>query len=103
MTTKKYYGIERLQAEFGPMTVGLFLRAFREADGLSQAQFGKKLKLSRANVCDIEKGRKQISLSRAVHFAKCLGVPDEVMISLAIEDALRAAKLKYSIELKKIG
>ena len=103
MSTKKYYGIESLQAKFGPMTVGLFLRAFREADGLSQAQFGKKLKLSRANVCDIEKGRKQVSLSRAVHFAKCLGVPDELMILLVIRDSLRAAKLKYSVELKKIG
>ena len=61
MNIKNYVGIEALEEKFGPMSVGLFIRSFREADDSSQVDFAKKLKISRANLCDIEKGRKLIS------------------------------------------
>lgn len=35
MSTKNLLGLESLESKFGPMTVGLFLKAFREADGVS--------------------------------------------------------------------
>jgi transcriptional regulator with XRE-family HTH domain len=103
MSTKKFFDIHSLEEKFGPMTVGLFLRAFREADGLSQTEFGKKLKLSRANVCDLEKGRKNIRPERAKQIAKILGVPETVLIQLALQDTLRDAKLNYTVELKKVS
>ena len=58
---RKLVGIESLEKKFGPMTVGLFVRAFRETDDLSQVEFAEQLGLSRANLCDIEKGRKLVS------------------------------------------
>lgn len=85
------------------MTVGLFLLAFRESEGLSQVAFAKKLRLSRANVCDLEKGRKNISPARAVQIAKSLGVPEKVLIQLSIQDALRSAHLNYTVELKTVS
>ena len=102
MTTKpKMYGIEDLEKKYGPMTLGRFLKAFREADELSQTVFAKKLGLSRANLCDLEKGRKQVTPERAAKLAHKLGVPETVLIQLAMQDSLRAAQLRYSVELKR--
>jgi len=103
MSTKKQYGIKSLEAKFGPMTLGVFLRAFRESEELSQTAFAKKLKLSRANLCDIEKGRKNVSPERAMQIAKILGVPETVLIQLSLQDTLRAAHINYTVEIKKVS
>ena len=103
MNIKNYVGIETLEAKFGPMSVGLFIRSFREADNSSQSDFAKRLKISRANLCDIEKGRKLISAERAVRFAKQLKVPETTLIKLALQDLLREAHLHYQIDLKKVS
>ena len=99
MATRKTYGIDSLVKRFGPMTLGMYLLAFREAEELTQARFAKKIGLSPANLCDLEKGRKIASPDRAARLAKKLGVPEIVLIQLAIQDALRAAKLNYTVEL----
>ena len=78
----------------------MFVRAFRESEGLSQIEYARKLELSRANLCDLEKGRKLISPERAAKLAKKIGVPEKVLIQLAIQDSLHTAKLKYTVELK---
>ena len=85
------------------MTVGTFLLAFREADGVSQVEFAKKLKISRANLCDLEKGRKNVSPGRATQIAKALGVPETVLIQLALQDTLRSANLNYVVEIKRVS
>ena len=100
-TKKKMFGIEDLEKEFGVMTLGRFIRAFRKADGFSQTEYAAKLGLSRANLCDLEKGRKPVSPERAAKLAKKLGVPETALIQLAIQDSLRAAKLNYVVEIKK--
>ena len=103
MNIKNYDGIEVLEEKFGPMTVGLFLRALREADEISQDKFSKKLKISKANLCDIEKLRKLVSPERAAKFAKILKVPETTLVQLAIQDLLRQAKLPYEVSLKKVS
>ncbi len=100
MSTKNFDGIRNLEDRFGTMTVGLFLKAFREADGLSQADFAKKLKISRANLCDLEKERKFISPERAAKFARILKVPESAVIQLALQDLLRSAHLNYKVEIR---
>ncbi len=103
MTTKKWYGIEDLEKEFGPPTFAGIMRAFRWADGATQTDYAKRLKLSRANLCDIEKGRKFVSLERAAKIAKMLGVAEKPLIQLALQDSLRSARLKYMVELKEVS
>lgn len=102
MTTKKrpkaYFAIEDMEREFGLRSVGRVLKAFREADDVPQAEFARKLGISRANLCDIEKGRKQVSVERAAKFAKVLGVPAAVLVRYAFEEQLRDAKLKLKVE-----
>jgi transcriptional regulator with XRE-family HTH domain len=100
MTTKNMIGIESLEAKFGPMTIGLFLKAIRESDDISQVDFAKKLKISRANLCDLEKERKLVSPERAAKFARILKVPESALIRLALQDMLRAAHLNYQVQLK---
>lgn len=103
MNIKNYVGIESLEVKFGTMSVGLFIKSFREADDISQVEFAQKLKISRANLCDIEKGRKLISAERAAKFAKYLKVPEITLIKLALQDLLRVAHLNYQIDLKKVS
>ena len=100
MSIKNLVGIATLEKRYGPMTMGLFLKSFREADEVSQTDFSKRLKLSRANLCDLEKGRKLVSPERAAKFAYILKVPEAALVKLAIQDMLRAAKLDYTIDLK---
>lgn len=103
MNIKNYVGVESLEAKFGPMTLAIFIKSFREADEISQVEFAKKLKISRANLCDIEKSRKLVSAERAAKFAKYLKVPEMTLIRLALQDLLREAQLNYWIELKKVS
>ena len=100
MSINKWHGVEDLEQRFGRMTVAMFLKAFRESEGLSQIEYARKLGLSRANLCDLEKGRKLISPERAAKLAKRIGVPEKVLIQLAIQDSLLSARLKYTVELK---
>ena len=101
MSTEKNMNLKSLEKRFGPMTVGMFLRAMREADDVSQTDFAKKLKISRANLCDLEKERKLVSPERAARFAKILKVPEMALVQLALRDLLRASKLNYDVEIIK--
>jgi len=99
MNIKKWNTVSELEKRFGKMTLGLFLKAFREAEDASQVQYAKKLGLSRSNLCDLEKGRKLASPQRAAQIAKKLGVSAEILIRLALQDQLRQGNLKYRVEL----
>lgn len=101
MSTKKKYGLEDLEKRHGIMTMAKCLRATRMADEISQVDFAKKLKISKANLCDIEKGRKLVSIERAVRFAKVLQMPEEYFVMLAVRDLFSAANLKYEVFIKK--
>jgi transcriptional regulator with XRE-family HTH domain len=98
--SKAYNTLADLEKEFGPRSVGRVLKSFREADDTSQAEFARTLGISRANLCDIEKGRKQVSLERAAKFARILGLPDALLVQYAIDEQLRAANLKLRVTIQ---
>ncbi len=100
MPTKRTYDIKSLERRFGPMTLGMFVRAMRESEGVSQSTFARKLKISRANLCDIEKERKNISASRAEKIAKILDVPEHLLVQLAIQDTLKNENLNYIVKVR---
>ncbi|WP_409478128.1 helix-turn-helix transcriptional regulator [Pseudobdellovibrio sp. HCB154] len=101
MSTKKWYGIEDLEKRLGPFTMAMLLRSFRTREEISQVDFAKKLKISKANLCDIEKGRKLVSLERAAKFAKLLKDSELLYVKVALDDQLRAANLRYEVFIKK--
>jgi transcriptional regulator with XRE-family HTH domain len=98
MNIEKRYGMRNLEDRLGKLTMGEFLRTWRETEELTLKEFGKLLGISISNLCDIEKGRKGVSPEKADKIAKALDVPPPLLIRLSIEDSLRAAGLNYEIE-----
>ncbi|MCZ2142015.1 MAG: helix-turn-helix domain-containing protein [Ignavibacteriales bacterium] len=99
---KKWYGTEDLELRMGKRTVGAFLRSWRMSHELSQVDFARKLKMSRANLCDIEMGRKGVSPEKAAEIAKTLGYSINVLVEMAIEEQLAAGGLKYTVTLRAV-
>ena len=99
-TRKSFYGRE-LERKYGRMTFGRFLISWRTSEGLSQADFARKLGLSSANLCDLEQRRRIPGPSRAKKIARKLGLPEKGLIALALQDTLRNEGLKYSVVLEE--
>jgi transcriptional regulator with XRE-family HTH domain len=97
---KAHHGVRGLEKRLGKMSVGEFLRSWRLSEELSQKQFAKKLRISPANLCDIEKGRKGVSPEKAEEIAGILGYSRTVLVRLALEEQLESAGLKYIVEIK---
>jgi len=97
---KAPHGLRGLEKRLGKMSVGEFLRSWRLSEELSQKQFAKKLRISPANLCDIEKGRKGVSPEKAEEIAGILGYSRTVLVRLALEEQLESAGLKYIVEIK---
>jgi transcriptional regulator with XRE-family HTH domain len=76
------------------VTFGLALEAIRGLTGESQSSFAKKIGVSRAYLCDIEKGRRIVSPGKAAKFARAVGHPPEYFVQLAVDDLLRSEGLK---------
>jgi antitoxin HigA-1 len=84
----------------GPLTFGTLLASIREGEGMSQVAFAKRLGMSRAHLCDIEKGRKSVAPARAARFAEVLGYPQESFVALALQAQLREAGLKLNVRVE---
>lgn len=97
MSTKKSYDLENLNKKLGSITVGSFLRSWRESEEHKQQEFAKMLNMSSANLCDIEKGRKGVSPQKAAEIAKIIGYSPTVLIELALKEQLKDAGLSYEV------
>ena len=103
MTTKKKIYSEELELKYGRLTFGNVLRAWREADGISQTVFAKKMGLSVQNLNDLEKGRRIPSSTRAAKIAKKLGLSELTLIQLALQDSLIKEGFKYEVKLGTVA
>ena len=84
----------------GPLTFGSLLVSIREGEEMTQADFAKRLRLSRSHLCDIEKGRKSVGPARAARFAKILGYPEESFVALALQAQVEEAGLKLTVRVE---
>ena len=98
MTTKSYF--EKLEKQYGPLTFGGLLRAWRESVEMTQTAFAKKIGLSVQNLNDLEKGRRIPTPTRAARIEKKLGLPEMAMIQLALRDSLIKEGFKYEVTLE---
>ena len=73
------------------------LSAIRLGEEMSHSAFAEKLGISRSHLCDIEKGRKVISLSRAIEFAETLGYSKDQFARLALQTQINEAGLRYKV------
>lgn len=83
----------------GPLTFAELLNSIRVGEGLSHSAFASMLGISRSHLCDIEKGRKAVSLVRAIEFAEILGYSKDQFAELALQTQVDNAGLKYKVRL----
>ncbi len=98
MSTKSYF--EKLEKQYGVLTFGQILKAWRESEEMTQTAFAKKIGLSAQNLNDLEKGRRIPTPSRAARIAKKLGLPEMGLIQLALRDSLLKEGFKYEVKLE---
>jgi len=78
MTIKKSSAVKILEKiRGGPLTFGRMIESIRKADEISQVELAKKMQISKAHLCDIEKGRRAVTLSHPLRqLNRATPVPD---------------------------
>ena len=76
-----------------------YLNPHRKCEELTQEEMGKMVGLSKANICDLEKGRKIPSAQRAYALAKALGMCEMQWVEQALQDQLREQDLNFKVSL----
>ena len=84
----------------GPSTFGDLLSSLRMADEVSQAALARKIGVSRGLICDIEKGRRTVSIALALKIAKAMGYSEKVILKKVLEDQLKSAKANFKIKIE---
>ena len=100
MTTKRKSKAVRLleRVTDGPLSFGKLLEAIRLGEDLSQVEFAKTLRISKAYLCDLEKERRCVSPERAATFATLLGYSQARFVKLALQDLLDRGGLDLRVE-----
>ena len=100
---KSFYGVEELERDLEnerrPMTFGRLLESHRKCEEWTQEELGKKLGISRASMCDLEKGRKIPSPSRAYMIASVFEVWEPLWVQYALQDQLRQHGLDLKVSI----
>jgi transcriptional regulator with XRE-family HTH domain len=106
MTTKtKATDFFKKQRKGKPLTLAMVLWSIRMCDEMSQVDFAEKLGISRAHLCDIEKGRAFLSAERAARFADILNHSRVHFVQMALQEELDRHNLGIligNIEEKKL-
>jgi transcriptional regulator with XRE-family HTH domain len=84
---------------YGYVSFGEMLSSIRYSENYSQKSFARLLEISQQDLCDIEKGRKSVSVERAVHFARLLNDSPEVFAEYVLQDQLVRAGLNCKVKL----
>lgn len=87
----------------GPISFGDMLLSLRMSRELSQVVFSEILGVSKQDLCNIEKGRKIVSVERAKNFAESLGMPPRVFAKYALQDQLTLAGIEGEVEIKDVA
>ena len=84
----------------GALSFGQLVRAIRLGEEMSQQQFAKFLKISKQQLCDIEKERKSVSPAKAAEYAEKLGYSVNQFVRLALQDQVKRAGLKVIVKVE---
>lgn len=82
------------------LTFSDLMMSIRLGEEMSQVDFAKLLGVSKQYLCDVERGRRSVSISVAAAWAKKLGYSPEQFVRLSIQDALDQSKLKLIVYVK---
>ena len=84
----------------GPFSFATFMLGARTTLGLTQVEMAHKLGISKAALCEIEKGRTFVSPEAAVRYAKKAGFSQTVALEACFQDQLRRAKIKKRVRIE---
>ena len=100
MTTKsKTNAKSALRKITGHISFGEMIQAYRRSREYSQIELADLLEISKQDLCNIEKGRKLVSVERAISFAHSLKLPIKTFAKYALQDQLHKAGIKGEIEI----
>lgn len=85
---------------YGPFSFATFMLGIRTTMDLSQVEMAKKLGISKAALCEIEKGRTLVSPHAAVRYAKKAGFSQTVALEACLQDQLRKANIKKRVRIE---
>jgi DNA-binding XRE family transcriptional regulator len=85
----------------GPFSFATYMLGIRINLDLTQVQMAKKLGISKAALCEIEKGRTLVSAQTAVRYARKAGFSETVALEACFQDQLRKAKIKKRVRLEE--
>jgi transcriptional regulator with XRE-family HTH domain len=88
------------RAAGGPLTLARLLQAIRLGEEETLEVFAKRLGVTRAHLCDIEKGRRRVSVERAAKWATLLGYHPPQFVELALQDEVAAAGLRLRVDVR---
>ncbi len=105
MSTKKNKTLakEAIRKVTGHISFGDMLCSHRINQDISQVQMADNLGISKQMLCNIEKGRKLVSVERAALFAKKLKMPPKVFAKYALQDQLIRAGLKGEVSINDVA
>ncbi len=84
----------------GPFSFATFMLGIRTTLDLSQVAMAKRLGISKAALCEIEKGRTLVAPQSAVRYAKKAGFSETVALEACFQDQLRKAKIKKRVRIE---
>lgn len=87
----------------GPISFGEMLYSFRLSKEFSQVDMAAVLGISKQELCNIEKGRKFISVERAKSFAEALDMPPKTFAKYALQDQLNSAGIVGEVEIVDVA
>lgn len=87
----------------GPISFGEMLSSFRLSNDFTQVAMAEMLGISKQDLCNIEKGRKIVSVERAKNFAEALKMPPKVFAKYALQDQLILAGIAGVVEIKEVA
>jgi transcriptional regulator with XRE-family HTH domain len=102
MTTKNKVSAKKaIRKITGPISFGEMLNSFRLSNEYTQVAMAEILGISKQELCNIEKGRKVVSVERAKNFAEALKMPSKVFAKYALQDQLIMAGIAGIVEIKE--
>jgi DNA-binding XRE family transcriptional regulator len=84
----------------GTYSFATFMLGIRTTLDLSQVEMAKRLGISKAALCEVEKGRTLVSPQAASRYAKKAGFSETVALEACFQDQLRKAKIKKRVRVE---
>ena len=101
---KKSKAVRTLEEIAGEeLTFANMMRNIRQTRELTQAQFGDLLGVKKSYICDIEKGRTNVTIDQAIKFAAKLEDSKALFIKLAIDWELKKNHIDLEFKLVSNG